>query len=136
LQGFHADYRRQLESYLPTLAEGSAERIRYLAEMDLLRQDRRLAELERTRFVRLIPGHGEPMDRAAFRTYRKAFDRLLTCAAGVDGKDSCIDGWFADAKSIVSPGDVAYGRVLLAYYFDQFIKPDAPGRKRWRTMSD
>lgn len=43
LAGFHADYRKQLDAYLPTLPEGSAEQLRYQAERDLLALDRKLA---------------------------------------------------------------------------------------------
>ena len=199
LGGFHADYRKQLETYVPTLAAGSPERKRYQAELDLLELDRQLAEtdpvresmsldlggrilevhvsahsvtegdlwvfdpstrtviagdlvtlpvplfdsacpegwkralgeLSEVRFERLVPGHGAPMKPAAFATYRKAFDRLLECAAGAADSKTCIDGWFADAKPLVAKSDETYGRTLLAYYMDGFIKPDAAGRKRW-----
>ena len=92
---------------------------------------RALGELSEVRFERLVPGHGAPMKPAAFATYRKAFDRLLECAAGAADSKTCIDGWFADAKPLVAKSDETYGRTLLAYYMDGFIKPDAAGRKRW-----
>lgn len=203
LDGFHADYRKQLESYLPTLPAGSEEQKRYQAELDLLRLGRKLAEtdplLESTTltlggrrleihvsahsvtegdlwildpatktliagdlvtlpvpmfdsacpegwsksladlsgrdFKQLVPGHGMPMTRAQFSTWRKAFDRLLACSANGDDGKTCIDGWFTDAGDLVSATDEAYGRTLLAYYIDQFIKPAAPGRKRWCPAS-
>ena len=204
LDGFHADYRKQLESYVPTLEAGSTERKRYQAELDLLKLDRQLAEtdpvresttldlggrilevhvsahsvtegdlwmfdpstrtlvagdlvtlpvpmfdsacpegwkralgeLSEVRFKRLVPGHGAPMTPAAFATYRKAFDRLLECSAASADSKTCIDGWFADAKPLVSKADESYGRTLLAYYIDGFIKPDAAGRKRWCPKAD
>lgn len=201
LNGFHAEYRTQLESYLPTLTVGSLEQERYQAEMNLLKLDRQLAEtdpvlksmtltlggrqlelhigehsvtegdlwivdpatrtliagdlvtlpvpmfdsacpegwqatlakLSASDFMQLVPGHGNPMNPAAFATYRRAFDNLLNCSASTADKQDCVDGWFADAKSLVRSSDEAYGRTLLSYYIDQFIKPDASGRKRWCT---
>ena len=197
LDGFHADYRKQLETYLPTLSASSPEQKRYQAEMDLLLLDRQLAEtnpvekstmlelggrklelhvsphsvtegdlwvfdretrtliagdlvtlpvpmfdsacpegwkqslseISNTDFKRLIPGHGQTLDLAEFSIYRKSFDRLLACSA--KQMEACVDGWFADVKTLISPELEAYGRILLAYYIEQFIKPDAPGRKRW-----
>jgi glyoxylase-like metal-dependent hydrolase (beta-lactamase superfamily II) len=38
-----------------------------------------LEGLSRKRFNRLIPGHGAPMDAAAFNTYRAAFNKLVSC---------------------------------------------------------
>jgi len=40
---------------------------------------------------------------------------------------ACIDGWFREVKAADSP----YARDLLDYYLKQFLRPDAPGRKRW-----
>ncbi|MES1195447.1 MAG: MBL fold metallo-hydrolase, partial [Steroidobacter sp.] len=199
LNGFHRNYREQLEAYVPTLPQGSEEKKRYQAELELLKLDRALAEtdpvtqtatlqlggrkigihvsphavtegdlwifdtasktliagdlvtlpvplfdsacaegwqraldkLSSTKFRILIPGHGEPMKRAQFEQYRHAFARLLSCAQQADNKRQCIDNWFADARSLVNQEDEKYGRALLSYYFDQFIQPDAPGRKQW-----
>ena len=199
LNGFHQQYREQLESYVPTLQEGTEEKQRYQKELELLKLDGQLAEtdpvtktatmqfggrkievhvsphsvtegdlwifdistntliagdlvtlpvplfdsacpegwrtaldvLSSRKFRTLIPGHGEPMSRNQFDQYRNAFSKLLSCAQMSGNKPLCIDGWFADAGSLVKPVDEPYGRMLLSYYFDQFIKPDAPGRKQW-----
>jgi glyoxylase-like metal-dependent hydrolase (beta-lactamase superfamily II) len=84
----------------------------------------RVAEVD---FETLVPGHGAPMVRAVFTTYRGGFDGLLTCAASAAEDAACIDGWFHAVKAEDSP----YARELLAYYVKQFLRPDAPGRKRW-----
>jgi glyoxylase-like metal-dependent hydrolase (beta-lactamase superfamily II) len=84
----------------------------------------RLAEAE---FETLVPGHGEPMTRASFSTYRRGFDALLACAGSSAGNAACIEGWFRDVRAADSP----YARELLDYYLKQFLRPDAPGRKRW-----
>lgn len=203
LTGFHADYRKQLEAYLPTLPDNSAEKQRYTAELQLLKLDHALTEtdpvtqsttltlggrkievhvsahavtegdlwmfdsatriliagdlvtlpvplfdsacpegwrhaldtLSSVKFKILIPGHGMPMRRDAFQSYRIAFDRLLICSTHVEKKQQCIDNWFTGARSLIAAEDEKYGRELLSYYFDQFIKPAAPGRARWCTAS-
>jgi glyoxylase-like metal-dependent hydrolase (beta-lactamase superfamily II) len=84
----------------------------------------RVAEVD---FETLVPGHGAPMVREDFTTYRGGFDGLLTCAASAAEDAACIDGWFHAVKAEDSP----YARELLAYYVKQFLRPDAPGRKRW-----
>jgi glyoxylase-like metal-dependent hydrolase (beta-lactamase superfamily II) len=84
----------------------------------------RLAEVD---FETLIPGHGAPLARDGFNTYRLGFDALLACAGSSAGNAACIDGWFRDVKAEDSP----YARELLDYYLTQFLRPDAPGRKRW-----
>ncbi len=53
---------------------------------------RALGDLAAAGFSVLVPGHGEPMDRAAFQTYRKSFDALLDCGASQRPADECVDG--------------------------------------------
>lgn len=198
LVGFHADNRRQLEAYLPTLPADSPERARLQTELDLLKLDRALAatdavtrsstltlagrrlevqvslhavtegdlwvfdpatrtlmagdlvtlpvplfdsacpegwqaalaRLDQKTFSVLVPGHGAPMSHRDFAVYRHAFDHLLHCAASGSQQD-CVDGWFSDAAPLLKPADAPYGRALLAYYWDGFLKPGATGRQRW-----
>lgn len=78
-------------------------------------------------FATLVPGHGEPLTRDGFSTYRRGFDGLLACASTSAENADCIEGWFRDVKAADSP----YARELLDYYLKQFLRPDAPGRKRW-----
>jgi glyoxylase-like metal-dependent hydrolase (beta-lactamase superfamily II) len=84
----------------------------------------RVAEVE---FETLVPGHGEPLSRESFAAYWRGFDALLACAGSAAENAACIDGWFRDVKA----EDSAYARELLDYYLKQFLRPDAPGRKRW-----
>ena len=67
-------------------------------------------------FERLVPGHGEPMTRAAFDTYRGAFTRLLACGRSDRPKESCISGWLADAQALVPEGERGFTRALMDYY--------------------
>jgi len=80
-------------------------------------------------FATLVPGHGKPMRRDDFAMYRRAFDRLLGCAAGKDSKQVCIDGWMRDAQALISGGDEALARSLLDYYIDGNLRAD-PAKTR------
>jgi glyoxylase-like metal-dependent hydrolase (beta-lactamase superfamily II) len=82
-----------------------------------------LVHLETTRFVTLVPGHGAPMDHEGLKTYRKAFNALLDCAASDAAKESCVDGWLRDASSLLpDEADREYARGALGYYMDQTLR--------------
>ncbi|MEP6548364.1 MAG: MBL fold metallo-hydrolase [Gammaproteobacteria bacterium] len=82
-----------------------------------------LASLEKAPFVRLVPGHGAPMQRKEFDVYRKAFSQLLDCAAGDSKKSDCVDGWITDAAVLIpSSKDVSYARTLIDYYIDNYLR--------------
>lgn len=44
-------------------------------------------------FVTLIPGHGAPMNRAAFTAWKQRFVRLLDCARGTEKATYCAARW-------------------------------------------
>jgi glyoxylase-like metal-dependent hydrolase (beta-lactamase superfamily II) len=81
-----------------------------------------LAELERTDFKLLIPGHGAPMTRADFAVYRKAFDNLVACSASSSEKGACIDGWMKDAAPFLRNDDPAWVRMLADYYVGAVLR--------------
>lgn len=84
-----------------------------------------LDRLARVNFKELIPGHGAPMGRAAFETYRTAFKALLACTASEQPKSACIDGWLKDAGELIPEGDRAFARGLIGYYVDQLLRGHA-----------
>lgn len=86
-----------------------------------------LSRLADADFQTLVPGHGDPLNRESFSTYRRGFDALLSCAGTSAENAACIDGWFREVQAADSP----YARELMDYYLKQFLRPDAPGRKRW-----
>ena len=57
-----------------------------------------------TPFVTLVPGHGEPMSRAQFDTYRTAFAAYLACAAGDRSSAECASEWAVGIADL-QPGD-------------------------------
>jgi glyoxylase-like metal-dependent hydrolase (beta-lactamase superfamily II) len=75
----------------------------------------RLGEVD---FKVLVPGHGATMGRADLATYRRAFDRLLVCAASKSAKQACVDGWMSDAAALIPAEDEKLARSLLDYYVD------------------
>jgi glyoxylase-like metal-dependent hydrolase (beta-lactamase superfamily II) len=84
-----------------------------------------LAKLEQVDFITLVPGHGAPMTRANFETYRHAFDGLLTCAASTATKSECLDSWQrAAATFLPTDQDKKLARVLLDYYVDGILRGD------------
>jgi glyoxylase-like metal-dependent hydrolase (beta-lactamase superfamily II) len=88
-----------------------------------------LDRLHEVGFGTLVPGHGAPMKREGFETYREAYGTLLQCAASNRSKAACIDGWLHDAASLIPAQDEKLARGLLDYYLDQVLrKPEAQQR--------
>ncbi len=70
-----------------------------------------------------MPGHGAPMQRRELTAYRRAFSRLLECAAGEAEKARCVDGWIEDAGPLfASSRDASYARTLIGYYMDNYLR--------------
>lgn len=91
---------------------------------------RALDAIAATPFATLIPGHGEPMDRAAFLAWRGAFNALLDCGASERPKADCIAGWRRDAARFIPAGREADVDELAAYYIDSRLRaaPEERGR--------
>lgn len=84
-----------------------------------------LGRLGEQDFERLVPGHGPVMDRAAFATYRKAFDGLLACAASAAEAASCRAGWLRDAGGLAgAEADSPRTAGMLDYYVQVLRDPD------------
>jgi glyoxylase-like metal-dependent hydrolase (beta-lactamase superfamily II) len=91
-----------------------------------------LADIAALPFERLIPGHGAPMTRAQFASWRTAFDHLLACAASPRDAKECIAGWKTDAAAFIPANDPRIDG-MLGYYLaerlrsqearDRFCKP-------------
>lgn len=91
---------------------------------------RALARLDAVGFERLVPGHGAAMDHVRFRGYRRAFDRLLACAASAAQAEACKAGWLEDVGALIPAQDAALANSLLDYYITQVLRapPDRRGR--------
>lgn len=91
-----------------------------------------LDRLWETDFELLIPGHGPPLTRRQFATYRNAYARLLAC------KEKCAEAWVADIGSLISSGEQAFTRDLMNYYVDVLARQRqecAPGASAASTSS-
>jgi glyoxylase-like metal-dependent hydrolase (beta-lactamase superfamily II) len=86
---------------------------------------RALGDLAAADFSKLVPGHGEPMDRPAFETWRKAFDALLDCGASARPAQECVDGWLHDAASLIPEADQKLARGLVEYYVGASLRADS-----------
>ncbi len=85
-----------------------------------------LAEIDRLDFQTLVPGHGKPMDHAAFSTYRQAFDSFTACAESDQPTSACVATWMQRGASFVAMHpDPTYTEAALAYYVDQVLRSPA-----------
>ncbi|WP_129794069.1 MBL fold metallo-hydrolase [Sphingosinicella sp. CPCC 101087] len=92
---------------------------------------RALDEIAATPFTTLVPGHGEPMDRAAFLAWRAAFGNLLDCAASDSSRDICIAGWRSDAARFQRPGREAMIDRMTGHYIDTRLRAAPQERARY-----
>jgi glyoxylase-like metal-dependent hydrolase (beta-lactamase superfamily II) len=90
-----------------------------------------LARLEQVSFELLVPGHGAPMRRADFATWRRAFDGLLDCAAGPDSDDRCADGWIGALGDLLPAAERAQGRGMAKYYLAEHLRAAPAVRDRY-----
>ena len=85
-----------------------------------------LDNLSHATFKVLVPGHGAPMQRAAFDTYRRAYGNLLTCAAARENADAtCVDGWVHDAGKLIADFDEKRVRKMMGYYVTNSLRGKA-----------
>jgi glyoxylase-like metal-dependent hydrolase (beta-lactamase superfamily II) len=82
-----------------------------------------LGDVAAVDFQTLVPGHGAPMTRADFDSYRKALDGFLACSASDRRAAECVDGWLAAAADLVKPDDPKFVRSLAGYYV-QLLRKD------------
>jgi glyoxylase-like metal-dependent hydrolase (beta-lactamase superfamily II) len=90
-----------------------------------------LGEIAARPFRTLVPGHGEPMDRAGFLAWRRAFDGLLDCAGSGRPRQACIDGWLRDAAAFVPAGEEKRVAGMVGYYLDTRLRAAPEERTRY-----
>ena len=83
---------------------------------------RALARLSALPFETLVPGHGAPMSRTGFETWRRAYGALLDCAAGSGEAATCVAGWERDAGALLEGEDPAFVRALVGYYVSDVLR--------------
>src|SRR5689334_9570201 len=88
-----------------------------------------LDEVDRVRFITLIPGHGDPMTHGDFRQWKLAYDNLLECTRSKAEKKACIAGWQKDAARFIDSAHRDYVDQALDYYIDRrFRAPEEQAR--------
>lgn len=81
-----------------------------------------LARIAKTPFATLIPGHGLPMTRADFATYRRAFDGFIACSASTQNATQCAAAWAASVEALPGADPAASTREqAMAVYYTQNV---------------
>ena len=73
-------------------------------------------------FTTLIPGHGDPMSRADFLTWRSAYNAFVACGRSSADEKQCVDGWARDAAKFIDPAHAKYVRGAAAYYIETRLR--------------
>ena len=81
-----------------------------------------MGDIEKTAFTTIIPGHGAPMDRAQFATYRKAFDDFIACAASTRDEKACATDWATAVSTLPGAGPDAQAKDMAAYYVKDVLR--------------
>lgn len=90
-----------------------------------------LADVEATPFVTLIPGHGSPMDRAQFLSWKRAFDGFVDCGRSTRPKVECVAGWKRDAAPFIDPAHAEYVTEAAAYYIDTRLRSSPEEQRKY-----
>ncbi|HYD13504.1 MAG TPA: MBL fold metallo-hydrolase [Allosphingosinicella sp.] len=90
-----------------------------------------LDRIAATPFTTLIPGHGAPMDRAAFLAWRAAYGALVDCGQSQRPRAECIAGWRRDAARFIPAGSEGVVERLAGYYIDSRLRSSPGERQRY-----
>lgn len=90
-----------------------------------------LEEVAATPFVTLIPGHGAPMDRAAFLQWKGAFDNFVDCGRSTKPRDECVASWKRDAAAFIDAAHSGYVGEAAAYYFDTRLRSSPEEQQKY-----
>jgi glyoxylase-like metal-dependent hydrolase (beta-lactamase superfamily II) len=77
---------------------------------------RALAEIARTPYTTLIPGHGPAMTRADFTAWATAFKNFVDCGRSTAPKEQCVNGWEQDAAKFIDRAHRDYVHEAADYY--------------------
>lgn len=89
-----------------------------------------LRDIDALPFERLVPGHGAPMDRAGFATWRRAFEGLLACAASTGPASACADGWIHGLGDLLPAAHHGLARSMIGDYFEDLLRAPPAQRDR------
>jgi glyoxylase-like metal-dependent hydrolase (beta-lactamase superfamily II) len=75
-----------------------------------------------TPFRVAVPGHGNPMTRAQFDTYRGAFARFRSCVATDSAAGTCAAGWTKDVAPLLDTESSRRQATEFATYYVDFLR--------------
>lgn len=90
-----------------------------------------LAEVAKTPFMALIPGHGPVMTRADFSAWRTAYDNFVRCGHSTADKKQCVDGWSRDAARFIDTAHKDYVREAADYYLTTRLRSSPAEQQRY-----
>ena len=90
-----------------------------------------LGEIAATPFTTLIPGHGQPMNRAQFMQWKGAFDRFVDCGRSTKLKEECVAGWKRDAAPFIDPEHSDYVTEAAGYYLDTRLRSSPAEQQKY-----
>jgi glyoxylase-like metal-dependent hydrolase (beta-lactamase superfamily II) len=90
-----------------------------------------LEEVAATPFITLIPGHGAPMDRGQFMTWKNAFDRFVDCGDSSRPAQECVAGWKRDAAPFIEAAHQEYVAEAAAYYIETRLRSSPDEQQKY-----
>ncbi|MGE0594825.1 MAG: MBL fold metallo-hydrolase [Hyphomonadaceae bacterium] len=75
-----------------------------------------------TPFETAVPGHGEPMSRAQFDSYRQGFNAFMACVNSDAEAAQCGTVWVEGVRPLLTPESEASARAYAEYYVG-FLRP-------------
>ncbi len=91
-----------------------------------------LAHVAQVPFTTLVPGHGAPMSRDEFGTWRRAFEGLLDCAAATGPTTAaCSAGWVSALGALLPADHHEKAARMATYYVDQHLRATPAKRDRY-----
>jgi glyoxylase-like metal-dependent hydrolase (beta-lactamase superfamily II) len=91
-----------------------------------------------TPFRIAIPGHGSPMTREAFASYRAAFGALIDCAHSEAAKSVCASQWVGNVGPLLG-GDArerSRAQGMTEYYVDAILRAKSGAGAGCRTAAN
>jgi glyoxylase-like metal-dependent hydrolase (beta-lactamase superfamily II) len=86
-----------------------------------------LDEVWATAFRLAVPGHGPPMSRAEFDTYRRAFGGFRACVGSENPASACAASWTKELETLLTTeGDRREATEYASYYVDFLERMAAP----------
>ena len=92
---------------------------------------RALDEVAATPFTLLIPGHGDPMNRADFLTWRAAYNNFVKCGRSDAKAQTCVDGWQRDAARFIDKARGAYVSEAAQYYIQTRLRSSPAEQQKY-----